>query len=65
MLKVAPCTVVRSCNQIFRLDGLLLLCIIMGLRSASSAMTSYYREIMTSDYKETMTSGYRETMTSD
>ena len=58
-------TVVRSCNQIFRLDGLLLFCIIMGLRSASSAMTSYYRETMTSDYKETMTSGYRETMTSD
>ena len=33
MLKVAPCMVV-----FFRLDGLLLFCIIMGLRSASSAI---------------------------
>ena len=31
-------TVVRSYNQIFRLDGLLLFCIVMGLRSASSAI---------------------------
>ena len=45
MLKVAPCTVgrtvVRSYGRIskfFLLDGLLLFCIIMGLRSASSAI---------------------------
>ena len=31
-------TVVRSYIQIVRLDGLLLFCIIMGLRSASSAI---------------------------
>ena len=41
MLKVAPCTVVRSngrTTKFFRLDGLLLFCIVMGLRSASSAI---------------------------
>ena len=38
MLKVAPCTVVRSYNHFFRLDGLLLFCLIMGLRSTSSAI---------------------------
>ena len=40
MLKVAPCTVVRShgrTTKFFGLDGLLLFCIVMGLRSASSA----------------------------
>ena len=31
-------TVVRSYNQIFQLDGLLLFCIVMGLSSASSAI---------------------------
>ena len=49
MLKVAPCTVVRSYgrmgvlsyNQIW-LDGLLLFCIIMGLRSASSAINHIF-----------------------
>ena len=51
MLKVAPCTVVRSYGRtvvhpnFFRLDGLLLFCIIMGLRSASSA--SIVRQILT------------------
>ena len=48
MLKVAPCTVVRSygrTTKFFRLDGLLLFCIVMGLRSASSAINSKgYRE---------------------
>ena len=46
MLKVAPCTVGRTIvrsyghmSKFFRLDGLLLpFCIIMGLRSASSAI---------------------------
>ena len=40
MLKVAPCTVSRTVAHpnFFRLDGLLLFCIIMGLRSASSAI---------------------------
>ena len=41
MSKVAPCTVVRLYghkSKFFRLDGLLLFCIIMGLRSASSAI---------------------------
>ena len=41
MLKVAPGVVVRSygrTSKFFRLDGLLLFCIIMGLRSASSAV---------------------------
>ena len=41
MLKVAPCTVVRLYgrkSKFFPLDGLLLFCIIMGLRSASSAI---------------------------
>ena len=41
MLKVAPCAVVPSygrTSKFFRLDGLLLFCIIMGLRSASSAI---------------------------
>ena len=48
-VKVAPCAVVRSyghtverlngrTSKFFRLDGLLLFCIIMGLRSASSAI---------------------------
>ena len=49
MLKVAPCTVVQSYgrmgvlsyNQIW-LDGLLLFCIIMGLRSASSAINHIF-----------------------
>ena len=49
MLKVAPCTVVQSYghmgvlsyNQIW-LDGLLLFCIIIGLRSASSAMNHIF-----------------------
>ena len=39
MLKVAPCTVVRSngrTSKFFRLDGLLLFFIIMGLRCASA-----------------------------
>ena len=44
MLKVAPCTVVQlyGCtSKFFQLDGLLLLfCIIMGLCSASSAISS-------------------------
>ena len=43
MLKVAPCTVVQSYNQIFRLDELLLFCILMGLRSASSAKMKYLK----------------------
>ena len=41
MLKVAPSTVIRSygrTSKFFRLDGLLQFCIIMGLRSASSAL---------------------------
>ena len=45
MLKVGPCTVGRMVVQLycctsklFQLDGLLLFCIIMGLRSASSAI---------------------------
>ena len=41
MLKVAPDVVIRSygrTSKFFRLDGLLLFCIIMGLRSASSAV---------------------------
>ena len=45
MLKVAPCTVGRMVvlsycrtSKFFQLDGLLLFCIIMGLRSASSAI---------------------------
>ena len=44
MLKVAPCTVVRSnsrTTKFFRLDGLLLFCIVTGLRSASSAMNPH------------------------
>ena len=44
MLKVAPCTVVRSyshTSKFFWLDGLLLFCIIMGLCSASSAIISW------------------------
>ena len=36
-------TVVGSYNQIFRLDGLLLFRIVMGLRSASSAIKSIVR----------------------
>ena len=43
MLKVAPCTVVRSygrTSKFFRPDGLLLFCIIMGLRFASFAIKS-------------------------
>ena len=42
MLKVAPCTVVRSYSRttkFFGLDGLQLFCIVMGLRSESSAIT--------------------------
>ena len=38
MLKVAPCTVVRRTTKFFRLDGLLLFYIVMGLSSASSAI---------------------------
>ena len=38
MLKVAPCMVVQLYIQIFRLDGLLLFCIIIGLCSVSSAI---------------------------
>ena len=41
MLKVAPCTVLRlysRTSKFFWLDGLLLFCIIMGLRSVSSAI---------------------------
>ena len=41
MLKVAPCAVVRSegrTSKFFRLDGLLLFRIVIGLRSASSAI---------------------------
>ena len=57
MLKVAPCTVVRSygrTTRFFRLDGLLLFCIIMELRSASSAIIDVidvidYREMYVSD----------------
>ena len=49
MLKAAPCTVVRSygrTSKFFRLDGLLLFCIIMGLRSASSVkMQVVYQEM--------------------
>ena len=46
MLEIAPC--------FFRLDGLLLFCIIMGLRSASSAIIDVidvidYREMYISD----------------
>ena len=57
MLKVAPCTVVRSYDRttrFFRLDGLLLFCIIMELRSASSAIIDVidvidYREMYVND----------------
>ena len=53
MLKVTPCTVVQSysctvlqlyshTSKFFRLDGLLLFFIIMGLHSASSAIISVY-----------------------
>ena len=41
MLKDAPCTVIRlygRTSKFFWLDGLLQFCIIMGLRSASSAI---------------------------
>ena len=41
LLKVAPCMAIRSygrTSKFFRLDGLLQFCIIMGLRSASSAL---------------------------
>ena len=44
MLKVAPCTVLQlysRTSKFFWLDGLLLFCIIMGLRSASSAIISW------------------------
>ena len=51
MLRVAPCTVIQlygrtvvqsysHISKFFWLDGLLLFCIIMGLRSASSAITT-------------------------
>ena len=49
MLKVAPCTIVRSygrASKFFRLDGLLLFCIIMGLRSAGSAIMVFEPNIM-------------------
>ena len=50
MLKVAPCMVVRlhghmviwsygRTSKFFQLDGLLLFCIMIGLHSASSAIT--------------------------
>ena len=42
MLKVAPCTAIQSYILFFFwLDGLLLFCIIMGLRFASSAIIMY------------------------
>ena len=46
MLKVAPCTVLRlysRTSKFFWLDGLLLFCIIMGLRSASFAIISWIK----------------------
>ena len=44
MLKVTPCAVIRlygRATKFFGLDGLLLFCIVMGLRSASSAITNH------------------------
>ena len=52
ILNVAPCTVVRSygrTSEFFRLDGLLLLCIIMGLRSACSAINGYKVSVLWGD----------------
>ena len=59
MLKVAPCTVVRSygrTSKFFRLDGSLLFCIIMGLRSASLAISNWGIDcnIHTSIYVESL-----------
>ena len=64
MLKVAPCTVARSygrtvvqsygrTTKFFRLDGLLLFCIVMGLRSASSAiMETFYNDIVVGELND-------------
>ena len=46
MLKVAPCTVIwlyGRTSKFFWLDGLLLFCIIMGLRSVSSAIIMIFK----------------------
>ena len=46
MLKVAPCTVIwlyDRTSKFFWLDGLLLFCIIMGLRSVSSAIIMIFK----------------------
>ena len=50
MLKVAPCMVVQSCghtSKFFWLDGLLVFCLIMGLRSASCVINLNPKEIRT------------------
>ena len=56
MLKVAPCTVARSngpTTKFFRLDGPLLFCIVMGLRSASSAiMEPFYNDIVVGELND-------------
>ena len=51
MIKVAPCTVVQLYIQIFWLDGLLLFCIIMGLRSASSAINQSLKKTLKAHFQ--------------
>ena len=50
VVRLYGCTVIRlhgRTSKFFGLDGLLLFCIIMGLRSASSAINGYQRLIHT------------------